>query len=112
MHVKRLFVRISVLFGLLIVNFSQAQHGQPNWLVGTSLGGVTTGRNDAVGELSKPFQPGDVDTLSVSETCGSDTAYLCCERGIGADGGIRASTRRGVSDPKPCGILGWQKRTR
>ena len=29
MHVKRLFVRISVLFGLLIVNFSQAQHGQP-----------------------------------------------------------------------------------
>ena len=29
MHVKRLFVRISVLFGLLIVNFSQAQQGQP-----------------------------------------------------------------------------------
>ena len=29
MHVKRLFVRISVLFGLLIANFSQAQQGQP-----------------------------------------------------------------------------------
>ena len=29
MHVKRLFVRIAVLFGLLIANFSQAQQGQP-----------------------------------------------------------------------------------
>ena len=29
MHVKCLFVRIAVLFGLLIANFSQAQQGQP-----------------------------------------------------------------------------------
>ena len=57
-------------------------------------------------QLPEPVQPRDMDTLSVGKTCRRDVAYLFCDWCLGADTGVGASTRRGVSHPEPCGILG------
>ena len=53
-----------------------------------------------------------MDTLSPIKGCGCYTAYLCCERHIGADVDTWTSTRRDVSEPFPCGVLGWKKPSR
>ena len=54
-----------------------------------------------------PFNPETWFTLSLSKGCGCHTAYLCCERHIGADVDAWTSSCGDVSKPFPCGALGW-----
>ena len=72
----------------------------------------TSTRNSSFGELSEPVQPRDVDTVSVSNPCGCYTDDIQHPRTRGARFGFRASTCGDVSHSEPCGVLGWQERTR
>ena len=56
-----------------------------------------------------PFQPGDMDTLSVVRTNSNNNHNLCGKRQVDSDIGISRSTRRNVSDAAPCSVLGWEK---
>ena len=68
---------------------------------------LTPKKTALLANYPNPFNPRDVDTLSLGKRRECYTAYLCCERRIGADVDARTSNRRDVSKSYPCGVLGW-----
>ena len=74
---------------------------------------VTANREErASGKLPESVQPGDMDSISTCKTHRSHHHYLRCERTNRSDIDTRIPTRRYLSKPQPCRLLGWQKSIR